>query len=230
MDAQCDTERLFDRRADQRWNRVCVGDITERMTWSRPDEVAIVGWEGAYSAEKFSSLTWRQADQLANRIANMLRAHGLQRGDRLLLICENSVEAYVVKLGAAKIGVVPAAMNPAFAVDVVRHLVNQVKPSFVIADANTRPEVVRALDEIGAPVNVTICIEGELIPGSVNFAEGVDNHSNEEPTATIHGDDIYELLFTSGTTAMPKAVMLSHIYAYLASHGFALSCTRGLEL
>jgi len=99
MDAQYDSERLFDRRADQRWNRVCVGDITERMTWSRPNEVAIVGWEGAYSTSKFSSLTWRQFDQLANRIANMLRAHGLERGDRLLLICEKTVEAYVTKLG-----------------------------------------------------------------------------------------------------------------------------------
>ena len=230
MDAQFDTERLYDRRADQRWNRVCVGDITERMTWSRPNDVAIVGWEGAYSNPKFSSLTWRQADRLANRIANMLRAHGLKRGDRLMLICENSVEAYVTKLGAAKIGVVPAAMNPSFAADVVRYLVDQVKPSFVIADANTRLELVTLLNGLGTPVNLTICIEGDAIPGSVDFAEEVERHDDEEPIATIHGDDIYELLFTSGTTAMPKAVMLSHVYAYLASHGFALSCTRGLGL
>ena len=77
-----DTVSLHGRRADQRWNRICVGDITERMTWSRPDELAIVGWEGAYSAPEFAALTWRQADQLANRVANMLRSHGLQRGDR----------------------------------------------------------------------------------------------------------------------------------------------------
>jgi acyl-CoA synthetase (AMP-forming)/AMP-acid ligase II len=230
MEAKFDTENLYDRRADQRWNRVCVGDITERMTWSRPDEVAIVGWPGAYSAAQFSSLTWRQADHLANRVANMLRAHGLGRGDRVLMICENSVEAYVVKLGAAKIGVVPAAMNPAFAVDVVQYLVGRVEPSFVIADANTRPEVVEALNDLGTPVNVTICIEGAAIPGSVDFSDEVERHGIGEPEATVHGDDIYELLFTSGTTAMPKAVMLSHVYAYLAAHGFALSCTRGLEL
>ncbi len=230
MEAKFDTESLYDRRADQRWNRVCVGDITERMTWSRPDEVAIAGWPGAYSAAQFSSLTWRQADHLANRVANMLRAHGLKRGDRLLMICENSVEAYVAKLGAAKVGVVPSAMNPAFAVDVARYLVGRVEPSFVIADASTRPEVVDALRELGTPVNVTICIEGGVIPGSVDFADEVERHGTEEPEATVHGDDIYELLFTSGTTAMPKAVMLSHVYAYLAAHGFALSCTRGLAL
>ncbi|MCY1254258.1 Long-chain-fatty-acid--CoA ligase FadD13 [compost metagenome] len=225
-----DTDSLFERRADQRWNRVCVGDITERMTWSRPDEVAIIGWEGAYSAPQFASLTWRQADQLANRVANMLLSHGLKRGDRLILACENSVEAYVTKLGAAKIGVVPAALNPAFAADVVEHLARTLNPSFVIADASTRPEIIHALMRGEASVDVTIRIDGELIPGTVDFAEEVDRYSSCEPTATVHGDDIYEILFTSGTTALPKAVMLSHVYTYLASHGFALSITRGLEI
>ena len=225
-----DTESLYERRADQRWNRVCVGDITERMTWSRPDEVAIIGWEGAFSAPQFATLTWRQADQLANQVANMLSARGLGRGDRLMLACENSVEAYVTKLGAAKIGVVSASLNPAFAADVVEHLVRKLKPAFVIADAGTRPEILRAMANGGVSVDVTIRIDGELIPGTVDFAEEVQRHKTCEPEATVHGDDIWELLFTSGTTALPKAVMLSHVYTYLAAHGFALSITRGLDI
>ena len=223
-----DTERLHDRRADHRWDRVCIGDITERMTWSRPDAVAIVGWEGAYASPEFARLTWRQADRLANRVAHLLRAHGLKRGDRLMLACENSVEAYVAKLGAAKIGVVPAPLNPSFAADVVRYLVGLVAPSFVIADACTRAEVVEALAAAGAPVDLTIRIEGELLAGTEDFGEAVQRHAADEPEATVHGDDIFELLFTSGTTAMPKAVMLSHNSALLAAHGFALSMTRGV--
>lgn len=229
MDQAFDTERLFDRRADQRWNRVCVGDITERMTWSRPDAPAIIGWPGAFSHPRFASLTWREADRAANQVTHMLRAHGLKRGDRLMLACENSVEAYVAKLGAAKIGVVAAALNPAFAVDVVRHLAQLLAPSFVIADGGTRPEVVQALADAGAPVKLTIRIEGDVIAGSRDFAEELERHGDEEPEATVHGDDIWELLFTSGTTSMPKAVMLSHTYAYLAAHGMALTLTRGLE-
>ena len=230
MKVPFDTESLYNRRADHRWDRICVGDITERMTWSRPDEIAIVGWEGAYSAPQFANLTWRQADQLANRVANMLNSHGLKRGDRVMMICENSVEAYVFKLGAAKIGVVPTPLNPAFAVDVVRYLVGHLRPSFVIADAGTRPEVVRALFDAGAPVNITIRIEGDVIPGTKEFAEEVERHSNAEPVATVHGDDIWELLCTAGTTSMPKAVMLSHTYAYLAAYGMALTFTRGVDI
>ena len=230
QDMPFDTERLYDRRADRRWDRVCIGDLTERMTWSHPDAVALIGWEGAYSQPRFSSLTWRQADQLANRVAQMLRAHGLQRGDRMMMVCENSVEAYVAKLGAAKIGVVAAPLNPSFAVDVVQYLIGHLNPKFVIADGGTRPEVVQALAAAGTPVNVTITIEGGVIPGSLEFGEAVAGHSSEEPQATVHGDDIWEMLPTSGTTAMPKAVMLSHTSAYLAAYGGALSLTRGLEM
>jgi acyl-CoA synthetase (AMP-forming)/AMP-acid ligase II len=50
-----------------------------------------------------------------------------------------------------------------------------------------------------------------------------------EPDVEIHGDDIWQLLFTSGTTAMPKGVMLSHSYAHLAGMNFALSLSRGLR-
>lgn len=225
-----DTDSLYGRRADKRWNRVCVGDITERMTWSRPDDVAIVGWEGAYSSPEFAALTWRQADRLANQVANMLRSHGLQRGDRLMLACENSVEAYVAKLGAAKIGVVTASLNPSFAADVVRHLVGLIAPAFVICDACTRTELIEAMAAAGAPANLTVRIEGDVLPGTEDFALAVRRHPVEEPQATVHGDDIFELLFTSGTTAMPKAVMLSHSSAYLAAYGFALSTTRGLPV
>lgn len=224
-----DTESLYDRRADRRWDRVCVGDLTERMTWSRPEEAAFIGWEGAYSHPRLASLTWRQADRLANQVANLLRARGLKRGDRLVMVCENSVEAYIAKLGAAKIGVVPAPMNPAFAVDVVRHLVHTLAPSFVIADGCTRPEVVQALADAGAPVRLTITIEGGVIAGSEDFVRALEGYSADEPVATVHGDDIWEMLFTSGTTAMPKAVMLSHVYAYLGAHGMALSASRGLD-
>jgi acyl-CoA synthetase (AMP-forming)/AMP-acid ligase II len=101
-----DVTSLYNRRADDRWNRVCVGDLLERLTWSRPDRVAITGWPGAFSDARFERLTYRQADEVANQVANGLLAAGLSRGDRVLLICENSVEAYLTKLATAKAGLV----------------------------------------------------------------------------------------------------------------------------
>src|SRR5882757_2002946 len=92
-----DVTSLHHRRAVNRWERTSVGDLLERMTWSFPDKEAFVGREGAYGDEAFARLTYRQADELANQVAHGLLARGLERGDIVLLFCENSIEAILVK-------------------------------------------------------------------------------------------------------------------------------------
>ena len=68
------------------------------------------------------------------------------------------------------------------------------------------------------------------VAGSVTFAEFETGQPSTEPDVEIHGDDIWEILFTSGTTALPKGVMISHSASYLSAYGFALSLTRGLRI
>jgi acyl-CoA synthetase (AMP-forming)/AMP-acid ligase II len=225
-----DVTSLYNRRADNRWERVCVGDILERVTWSRPDQVAITGWPGAFGDPAYERLTYRQADEVANRFANGLLAGGLDRGDRVLLVCENSVEAYLAKIATAKAGLVAVPVNPALAPDVLAYLIQLADPRFVIVDAELWPGAAQVIGAVGLRPDVTIPIGGGVAPGGVSFAEFVAAQPATEPDAVVHGDDIWEILFTSGTTAMPKGVMLSHSYAYMGAMSFALSLTRGLRI
>ena len=90
-----DVTSLHNRRATERWERTSVGDMFERLTWSYPDKEAIVGWDGAFADPALAASPTARPTSSANRVANAILARGLERGDRVLMFCENSVEAYV---------------------------------------------------------------------------------------------------------------------------------------
>ncbi|GAA1398471.1 AMP-binding protein [Pseudonocardia kongjuensis] len=224
-----DVTTLRGRRAVQRWERTCSGDVLERLTWSRPDQVVLTGEPGAYGDDRFAAVTARDGDRWANRFAHALLGAGLEPGDRVLLVCENSVEAYLAKIGIAKAGMVAAPVNPGLAPDVVAELVTRVQPRFALVDAELWPRAEPAFAACGLAVGATITIGGGPVAGSPSFTELLADRPDTEPDVAVHGDDIAELLFTSGTTALPKAVMLSHQYAQTAGLNFALSLSRGLR-
>lgn len=225
---ELDTSTLVGRRAVARHDRLSVGDLLERSVWGRPDKVALVGRPGAWAVPGFDRLTYREADAVANRIAHALIASGLRHGDRLAILCDNSVEALLLKIGAAKAGVVVAPLNPMMAEDVLTELLRRVEPAFVVADAELWERAGGAFATVGLKADVTIEIGGAPLAGSRGFADWIAGERETEPDVPVHGDDIVELLFSSGTTALPKAVMISHTYAYLCGYSFSLPLTRGL--
>jgi acyl-CoA synthetase (AMP-forming)/AMP-acid ligase II len=224
-----DTETLVGRRADARHERLSMGDLLERSVWGRPDHTALVGRPGAWAVPRFDRLTYREADRAANRIAHALVRSGVRQGDRLVMLCDNSVEALLLKIGAAKAGVVVAPLNPMMADDVLMALLDRVEPAFAVVDAELWTRSAGAFRAAGVQADVTIEIGGAAAPGTAGFADWIEGAPDTEPDVRVHGDDICELLFSSGTTALPKAVMVSHTYAYLCGYSFALPLTRGLS-
>ena len=224
-----DVTSLYGRRATQRWNRMVVGDIFERLVWSHPDREVLVAFDGACSDERFARVTYRQADAAANQVAHALLAAGLERGDRVAMLCDNSVEALLAMVGVAKAGMVCAPLNAQMANDVIAQLIERVGARFAIVDAGLWSNSEAGFTAAGLAPAVTIPIDGGPVDGSASFAAWIAGQPTSEPNVEVHADDVWQLLFTSGTTALPKASMGTHTYSYLAAYSWALSVTRGLR-
>lgn len=224
-----DVNTLVGRRASNRWERTSVGDLLERVRWSYPNKPAIIGCAGAFGNERWSTLTYESADILANQIAHSLLEHGLTRGDRLLFFCENSIEAFITKIGAAKAGVICAPVNVRLGTEVQDYLYDAIEPAAIIADAELLPSASSTIHNSALP-KILIPIGEHTEQGNwIRFDDWIEGKPTTEPEVQIHSDDIWQIMFTSGTTSMPKGVMVSHLNSYMAAFSFSMTHSRGLR-
>src|SRR6185436_17569394 len=100
----------------------------------------------------------------------------------------------------AKAGMVNVPLNPSLAPDVMSRLIELVEPRFAFVDAELWPAAAPAFEAAGLSPDVTIGIGGDPVAGSAPFPNWVGAQPAEEPDTVVHGDDIWEILFTSGTT------------------------------
>src|ERR1700744_4820599 len=183
-----DVTSLHHRRATHRWERTSVGDLFERMTWSFPDREALVGQAGAYGHEEFRRVTYAQADRYANQIANGLLARGLQHGDVVMMFCENSIDGYLIKIAAAKAGLVAAPINPMMAPDMVSAMIALVQPKLAVVEAGLWPAAQGPFAAAGLAVAITVTIGGDPVPGSLSVQDFAAAQPATEPNVEIHGD------------------------------------------
>ncbi|MGE0487242.1 MAG: class I adenylate-forming enzyme family protein [Gammaproteobacteria bacterium] len=222
-----DVENFRYRRNDDRWNRVSVADIIERVTWSTPDKLALICTPDATIDPALARLTYAEANALINRIANALLALGLAPATRIAMFCDNSNEAWLSKIAIAKAGMVAAPVNVMMAPDVILETLAHVDASVAIVDQAQWDKLGDRLGPAGIkPIMAIGTGESDVAP---TFGEFIAGHGDTEPDVTIHGDDIWQVLFTSGTTARPKAVMISHTYTYMTAYSHVLTLSRGLE-
>jgi len=224
-----DVFTLRGRRADDRWNRLSMGDVFERIRWSEPDREVLTAWPGAFEDPANARLGAAAADDLANRVANAVLGEGIRPGEVVLLACENSVEAIVTKIGLAKAGITVAPINPRLAPDVIAELIGLVDAKGAFVDAEFWPQMQGPFARAGLRVLATLAIGGEVPTGHRRFSDLVAAAPATEPDVRVHGDDIWQILFTSGSTASPKGVMVSHLNTSMVALSFTGAIQRGLD-
>ena len=177
---------------------------TRRVTWHDFELVEPSARAPHYRRE----ITWAVFNEKANRIANMLKSHGIGKGNKVAILLMNCIDWLPIYFGILKTGAVAVPMNFRYAASEIEYCLN-------LSDSNMMifgPEFIGRVEEITDQIPQVDLVY--LGPGCPTFADDLNDLLNESssifPECTLTEEDEAAIYFSSGTTGFPKAILHKH--------------------
>jgi acyl-CoA synthetase (AMP-forming)/AMP-acid ligase II len=189
-----------------------LADLFECLCDAGPDaEVLIAGEEHR---------TRRELDLRANRLAHHLQAQGVRRGDHVGVYSMNRIEWVEGLLACWKIGAATVNVNFRYVLEELRYLWNNADMVALIYERSYAGHVAKLASEFPALRSYLVLEDGHAVDGPVPgecYEEALAAQSDARDFAPRSGDDLY-LVYTGGTTGMPKGVLWRHedLYSNIA--------------
>ncbi|HET9211690.1 MAG TPA: AMP-binding protein [Thermoanaerobaculia bacterium] len=149
-------------------------------------------------------LSFAQMSERSNRVANHLRALGVRRGDRVLVMLPNVAPLWEIMLAILKLGAVVSPATTLLGSADLQDRIERGEIRHAIADAPSAEKLA------AVPGDFTrVVVDGEAA-GWHSYSEAYDASADFRPDGETRADDPFLLYFTSGTTAKPKMVLHTH--------------------
>ena len=191
-----------------------IGEIHEAIGASKPDELCLVFRD--------RRLTWADVTDRTRRLANHLLAEGLgchterehlsgsESGqDHLAIYLFNGNEYLESMLGAFKARVAPLNVNYRYVAEELRYLLNDSRATAIVVHSQFAPILAEVLEDVPS-LRVILQVAddsgNDLLPGAVWYEDALASSAPTKPAVEPSGDDLY-ILYTGGTTGMPKGVL-----------------------
>ncbi len=225
-----------------------AANCLDRHLAERGDQTAII-FEGDEPSDS-RHITYRELHEEVSKFANVLKARGVKKGDRVTIYMPMIPEAAVAMLATARIGAIHSVVFGGFSPDALAGRIIDCDSSVVI----TADEGVRGGRGIPLKANTDAALENcpmcktsivvRRTGGDINWVEGRDFWYHEEmakassdcPPAEMNAEDPLFILYTSGSTGKPKGVMhttggymvyasMTHQYVFDYQDGDVYWCT-----
>lgn len=161
-----------------------------------------------------TSRTFPELDIRTNKIANAFLDMGVEEGDKIAVLLNNSVEFMEIYMAAAKMGAIIVPVNFRLIDKEIRYIVANSDATAFITQSR-EPSYIDTIEAIRSdlvkiPDNRYIALGLETPTGYSNFEHLVTTASESSPDIKVENEDTWILLYTSGTTGIPKGVVRSH--------------------
>ena len=186
-----------------------ISDLARVHGVERRDNVALAG--------RRSGITYGELDERTNRVANALLAEGVDPQDRVAFLDKNGPEYFDVLIGAAKVNAVDVAVNWRLAAPEVAYIVNDSQSKVLHRGRGVRA---RARRDRGRPHHRQED-RRRRIASSARVVRGLDRSPRRAPIPGSQAgpDDVALQFYSSGTTGLPKGVMLTNTNLFTAMDG-----------
>lgn len=169
------------------------------QTW-RKNKIALF-WEDEEGREK--KYTFEEISLLSNKVGNVLKDFGVERGDRIFLFLPRVPELYFSFLGILKIGAIAGTLFSAFQEQALADRLANSGAKVVITNKELKPRVDAIRKKLPELAHI-------LVVDDESFIKSLNSASDSLRVAATDPDDYAFMLYTSGTTGKPKGVMHSH--------------------
>ena len=165
-------------------------------------------------------LTYGELERAANRLAHLLVGAGVQRGDRVTVLLENSPEAVVAIFGVLKAGAAIMVLHPTTRRDKLASLLADAEPTAFISDTNRMREGTDALAAVPSMRAVVWADSSNQPVGNLPVMgwSSLASYPDWRPAVSVEPSDLAALVYTSGSTGQAKGVMCSHASMVAVTH------------
>jgi acyl-CoA synthetase (AMP-forming)/AMP-acid ligase II len=180
-----------------------IGEILRLSAARFPDKVALI--------EDDRRLTYREFDSAADRAAQALLALGLRKGSRAAILSYNSIDFAILHYGAARAGVILAAMTTRATARDLAYMLNKIGAEALFFAGSLATTVQAVRGEVPSLKHLVALGAGE---SGIPFEQFLGSAKGEPVRVALDEEDPYAMTFTGGTTGFPKGVLVTHRARY----------------